>query len=63
MYQLFAYGEKYLKGQGSLVLIYPKNENFLESLPSFEFKPGLLLHVVPYDLDKDELRINAPILF
>lgn len=41
------------------MLIYPKNENFLESLPPFEFKPGLILHVVPFDLDKGEIQINA----
>lgn len=53
MYQLFAYGEKYLRGKGTLVLIYPKNENFCEALPIFEFKQGLLLKVVAYDLLTD----------
>ncbi|RTR38438.1 restriction endonuclease [Shewanella canadensis] len=53
MYQLFAYGEKYLQGQGDLYLIYPKHAGFTESLEHFEFKPGLKLHVVPYDLETD----------
>lgn len=53
MYQLFAYGEKYLKGQGDLYLIYPKHTGFTEPLANFEFKPELRLHVVPYDLETD----------
>ncbi|RTR34749.1 McrC family protein [Shewanella atlantica] len=53
MYQLFAYGEKYLDGQGDLYLIYPKHQGFTESLACFEFTPGLRLHVVPYDLETD----------
>lgn len=53
MYQLFAYGEKYLQGQGDLYLIYPKHPGFTEPLAHFEFKPGLRLHVVPYDLETD----------
>jgi 5-methylcytosine-specific restriction enzyme subunit McrC len=32
MYQLFAYGEKYLEGQGGLYLIYPKYRGFKEPL-------------------------------
>ncbi|WP_257984960.1 hypothetical protein [Shewanella sp. 11B5] len=40
MYQLFAYGEKYLKGQGDLYLIYPKHIGFIEPLANFEFNPG-----------------------
>jgi 5-methylcytosine-specific restriction enzyme subunit McrC len=54
LYQLFAYGEKYLKGQGDLYLIYPKHIGFIEPLANFEFKPGLRLNVVPYDLETDE---------
>ncbi|MCU7964232.1 McrC family protein [Shewanella sp. SW32] len=58
MYQLFAYGEKYLQGQGSLYLIYPKHAGFTTSLEHFEFKSGLTLHVVPYDLETDICSIN-----
>lgn len=55
LYQLFAYGEKYLHGQGELFLIYPMHEQFSEPLPVFEYKPGLRLWVVPYDLTRGEL--------
>jgi len=50
-YQLFAYGHKYLRGQGELVLIYPKTSMFFEPLQPFEFQVGLNLRVVPFDLD------------
>lgn len=50
-YQLFAYGQKYLGGQGDLVLVYPKRASFLEALPVFEFSEGLRLWVVPFDLE------------
>lgn len=59
MYQLFAYGEKYLNGQGALVLIYPRSKNFLRALPPFEFKSGLVLRVLPYDLDEDEMDLRS----
>lgn len=51
LYQLFVYGHKYLRGQGDLVLIYPKRATFQETLPAFEFSPGLTLWVVPFHLD------------
>jgi 5-methylcytosine-specific restriction endonuclease McrBC regulatory subunit McrC len=50
-YQLFAYGQKYLNGQGDLVLIYPKRASFQEALPVFEFSEGLRLWVVPFDIE------------
>jgi len=50
-YQLFAYGHKYLGGQGDLVLIYPKRAAFQEALPVFEYSAGLWLSVVPFDLE------------
>lgn len=53
MYQLFAYGEKYLQGQGDLYLIYPQYTAFTEPLKSFDYHPDLRLHVVPYDLHND----------
>jgi 5-methylcytosine-specific restriction enzyme subunit McrC len=59
MYQLFAYGEKYLRGQGDLYLIYPKHAGFTESLADFMFKPDLRLHVVPYDLETDDCQITS----
>jgi len=61
MYQLQAYGEKYLNGKGELYLIYPKHELFNAPLQSFEFKPGLILKAVPYDLETDEFNIKLNI--
>ena len=54
-YQLFAYGHKYLGGQGDLLLIYPQTESFAGALPPFSFSDGLTLWVVPFDLDRDVL--------
>lgn len=61
MYQLFAYGEKYMNGEGELYLIYPKHEKFEAPLEHFSFKPGLQLNVVPYDLVNDECDIQLVI--
>lgn len=61
LYQLFTYGEKYLEGHGELYLIYPKHAGFTEPLGHFEFKPGLILHVVPYDLESDEGLTNLEV--
>lgn len=52
-YQLFAYGQKYLKGQGELVLIYPYRKAFMEALPVFNFDERLTLRVLPFDLTND----------
>lgn len=53
MYQLFAYGEKYLGGEGDLFLIYPAHDGFVEPLPVFEFNDRLRLWAVPFDLAND----------
>ena len=58
MYQLFAYGEKYMDGQGELYLIYPQHEMFDRPLDHFDFKTGLRLNVVPYDLVNDVCEIQ-----
>jgi len=52
MYQLFAYGHKYLGAKGRLVLIYPKWRRFTKPLV-FDLGGGLLLDVVPFDLSND----------
>lgn len=52
-YQLFAYGQKYLKGQGELVLIYPLRNAFMQALPIFNFDERLTLRVLPFDLTND----------
>lgn len=54
-YQLFAYGHKYLQGQGKMMLIYPKTAAFTKPLPVFDYGNDLRLWVVPFDLDKEEL--------
>lgn len=64
MYQLYAYGQKYMQGETlrvghevvpKLVLLYPYSEKFTEKLPEFVYedvleKYGLKLMVVPFDL-------------
>lgn len=64
MYQLYAYGQKYMQGESSnavkevapkLVLLYPYSEKFTEQLPEFVYedileKYGLRLMVVPFNL-------------
>lgn len=51
-YQLFAYGQKYLKGTGELVLIYPSHSAFSKALTEFNFDDDLRLYVLPFDLDR-----------
>lgn len=52
LYQLFAYGMKYLgPGGGDLALIFPRCDRFETSLPVFEYGYGLRLRVLPFDLD------------
>lgn len=52
LYQLYAYGQSYLDGQGDIVLIYPRTEFFSEPLPVFEFPKSqeLKLWVLPFCL-------------
>ena len=54
-YQLFAYGQKYLKGQGDMMLIYPQWEKFVMPLPIFDFGGGLKLRALPFDLENAHL--------
>ena len=54
-YQLFAYGHKYLSGEGDVVLIYPRTREFSKPLEVFKFSTKLNLWVVPFDLDRGEL--------
>lgn len=51
-YQLFAYGQRYLGGEGKLVLMYPRTERFRSPLGPFWFDGKLSLDVVPLDLDR-----------
>jgi 5-methylcytosine-specific restriction enzyme subunit McrC len=51
-YQLYAYGQKHLSGQGRLILLYPMTAKFDRALAPFHFHDGLTLHVMPVDLAK-----------
>ena len=63
-YQMLAYGHKYLDGEGDLVLVYPKTDQFSEGIPhSFNFDKKLRVWVVPFDLAagvRDEKRLGLP---
>lgn len=52
LYQMQAYGNKYLGQKGQLVLIYPSHQKFTEHLPQFNYSEDLILFVVPFDLEK-----------
>ena len=55
-YQMFAYGQTYLKGTGQMVLIYPKTERFPVALTDpFIFSEQLKLWVLPFDLEQGKL--------
>lgn len=58
-YQLHAYGQSYLDGQGDVVLIYPKTATFDQPLPVFEFPKidGLRLWVLPFCLRSRRLLL------
>lgn len=49
LYQLFAYGKRYLAGAGQLVLVYPACETFTQPLETFDLGGGLRLDAVPVD--------------
>lgn len=51
-YQLHAYGQSYLDGQGDVVLIYPRTDAFDRALAVFDFpkSKGLRLWVLPFCL-------------
>lgn len=58
-YQLQAYGQSYLDGQGDVILIYPKTASFDQPLPVFEFPKvdGLRLWVLPFCLKSRRLSV------
>ncbi|MGF1792901.1 McrC family protein [Photobacterium profundum] len=57
MYQMFAYGHKYLAGEGEVYLIYPKYSEFTKPLAPFTFSQKLKVIAVPYDLDTDQCEL------
>ncbi|MRJ23417.1 restriction endonuclease [Pseudomonas haemolytica] len=61
-YQLFAYGQHYLRDQpqGEMLLIYPCKASFNQPLAPFRFSPQLQLWVVPFDLELGALVDRQP---
>jgi 5-methylcytosine-specific restriction enzyme subunit McrC len=55
MYQLFAYGHKYMNGRGNMALIYPRHDEFNYPLPRFSLSEYLHLWVIPFDLEEGTL--------
>lgn len=55
LYQMYAYGNKYLKAKGRLVLIYPAHQKLTKQLPQFNYSDELSLFVLPFDLEKEQL--------
>ena len=57
LYQLYAYGHKYLDNNGEkvLCLIYPMTESFSEPLAPFDYELGHRLLVLPFNLDECRL--------
>ncbi|OBT31679.1 McrC family protein [Vibrio splendidus] len=52
LYQMFAYGHKYLNGMGDLLLIYPAHSGFEKPIEfSFDYSESLRLWVVPFISD------------
>lgn len=64
-YQLFAYGQSYLGGEGDVVLIYPLTDRFDKPLPVFSFpkNQGLRLWVVPFCLRNQMLVVPEEAAF
>ncbi|MCF5544446.1 McrC family protein [Pseudomonas salomonii] len=58
-YQLQAYGQSYLDGDGDVILIYPKTETFSLPLAIFGLpkSPGLRLWVLPFCLDTKQMLL------
>lgn len=57
-YQLFAYGQRYLGGRGTLLLVYPKTSDLSIPLEEFLYDEGLRLWVVPFDLELGQIVGN-----
>lgn len=51
LYQMHAYGNKYLDQKGQLILIYPKHQKLTDHLPQFNYSDELSLFVLPFDLE------------
>lgn len=53
MYQLFAYGHKYLDGKGEMALIYPKTDDFQGIEEPFYFTDEMKLYVIACDIENE----------
>lgn len=53
MYQMLAYGCRYLRGAGEMYLVYPRWQRFESALPEFVLPRELKLHAAPFDMDSD----------
>ncbi len=64
-YQLYAYGQRYLDGEGDMALVYPRTERFAAPLGPFAFSDRLRLWALPFELDSGELlgaeRLGLPL--
>jgi len=61
MYQMFAYGHKYLDGSGHIFLIYPEQDNFDAPIEcSFDYSDNLKVWVVPFVIDEGNSRLLLP---
>lgn len=60
-YQLHAYGQSYLDGEGDVVLIYPRTDSFRQPLPVFSFPKtsSLNLWVLPFCLKSKTLLVPS----
>lgn len=57
IYQLYAYGQRYLGGKGNLALIYPDHEKAPDLAPPITFKGcGLFLHLLSFNMKNDTFR-------
>ncbi|PSS50801.1 restriction endonuclease [Enterobacter sp. FS01] len=65
LYQMLAYGMRYLQAQQNMVLIYPHTADFYAPIGPFILPNKLCLHALPFDLDNDKLlggaALNIPL--
>ncbi|HEY3588778.1 MAG TPA: McrC family protein [Buttiauxella sp.] len=50
IYQMYAYGRRYMAGTGDMMLVYPKHQQFNKPLPPFKLEDDLRLWCIPFDL-------------
>jgi 5-methylcytosine-specific restriction enzyme subunit McrC len=57
IYQMYAYGQRYLSGVGDVALVYPRTSTFHSPLGAFAFSDSLRLWVMPFDLNTGMLCV------